>query len=174
MHPLKIKQASVTGLVLLLSVGWTSLLTASDDSKPASQTTDNADTPDGDADKSWPVESPPGPSSVQAIDVTEGTWMTVDVSPDGREIVFDLLGDLYVMPVAGADGTDDRFPEKLTSGMAWDMQPRFSHDGQLIAFTSDRNGEGGKAGDNIWIINRKTRELQQVTSETYRLVNGPA
>ena len=52
-----------------------------------------ADAPD------WDVQHPPGP----AIDVTEGTWMALDVSPDGREIVFDLLGDIYVMPIGGGE-----------------------------------------------------------------------
>ncbi len=123
--------------------------------------------------KEWSIEKPAGPIVEQQIDVTEGTWITVDVSPDGREIVFDLLGDLYVMPITGADGTNGRYPERLTSGMAWDMQPRFSHDGQWIAFTSDRNGKSGKAGDNIWIIERATKKLRQITDEPFRLLNGP-
>ncbi|MFT4559305.1 MAG: imidazolonepropionase-like amidohydrolase/Tol biopolymer transport system component [Planctomycetaceae bacterium] len=121
----------------------------------------------------WSIETPPGPSSQQAIDVSEGTWISVDVHPSGKEIVFDLLGDLYVMPISGADG-EERSPEKLTSGIAWDFQPRFSHDGNWIAFTSDRDGKDGKSGDNIWIIERKTKELRQVTNEAFRLLNGPA
>ena len=121
----------------------------------------------------WSIEAPPGPSIEQPIDVTAGTWMTVDVSPDGKEIVFDLLGDLYAMPIDGADGSE-RSPEKLTSGMAWDMQPRFSHNGKWIAFTSDRNGKGGKAGDNIWVLDRKTKDTSQISNESFRLLNGPA
>ncbi len=121
----------------------------------------------------WSIEKPPGPLSQQQIDVSEGTWISVDVSPNGKEIVFDLLGDLYVMPISGADG-EERFPEKLTSGIAWDFQPRFSHEGNWIAFTSDRDGKDGKSGDNIWIIERNTKEVQQVTNEAFRLLNGPA
>ncbi len=121
----------------------------------------------------WSIEKPPGPLSQQQIDVSEGTWISVDVSPNGKEIVFDLLGDLYVMPISGADG-EERFPEKLTSGIAWDFQPRFSHEGNWIAFTSDRDGQDGKSGDNIWIIERNTKEVQQVTNEAFRLLNGPA
>ncbi|MDA1015961.1 MAG: amidohydrolase family protein [Planctomycetota bacterium] len=165
----------------LLSLG---LAIAQDAAKPTSavekvskkQPSETADPTDLKAakDKEWSIESPPGPSFEQPIDVTEGTWITIDVSPDGREIAFDLLGDLYVMPISGADGRDERFPERLTSGIAWDMQPRFSHDGKWIAFTSDRNGKGGKAGDNIWIIARKTKEVRQVSNEAFRLVNGPA
>jgi Tol biopolymer transport system component/imidazolonepropionase-like amidohydrolase len=124
--------------------------------------------------KGWDIESPPGPKSTQTIDVDEGTWVTVDVSPDGNEIAFDLLGDLYTMPITGADGTNGVYPKKLTSGVAWDMQPRYSPDGKRIAFTSDRRGKSTKAGDNIWTIESSSKKLRQITDETYRLMNGPA
>lgn len=110
----------------------------------------------------WKVEEPQGPTSTVAIDVDEGTWMTVDLAPDGSEIVFDLLGDIYSIPAAGGTA------KALTSGIAWDMQPRFSPDGQWIAFTSDRAG-----GDNIWIMRRDGSEPTQVSKETFRLVNSP-
>ncbi len=132
---------------------------------------------DDEDDKDWLIDSPPGPQHEQPIDVDEATWVTVDVSPDGREIIFDLLGDLYVMPIEGVDGSNGNFPRALTSGIAWDMQPRFSHDGQWIAFTSDRNSDGdkpGKAGDNIWVMHRESGKVQQVTKENFRLLNGPA
>ncbi|HVM22628.1 MAG TPA: amidohydrolase, partial [Sphingomicrobium sp.] len=93
--------------------------------------------------KKWDVSAPRGPGRQVPIDTSSGTWMTVDVSPDGREIVFDLLGDIYVMPISGGQA------RPLTSGHAWDMQPRFSPSGTEIAFTSDRGG-----GDNIWIMGR--------------------
>ncbi|MFN3512175.1 MAG: amidohydrolase family protein [Phenylobacterium sp.] len=111
----------------------------------------------------WDVSNPPGGSREVAIDVTSGTWMSVDVSPDGREIVFDLLGDLYVMPISGGEA------RALTAGVAWDMQPRYSPNGRWIAFTSDRGG-----GDNIWIIDRDGSNPRQVTKETFRLLNQPA
>lgn len=111
----------------------------------------------------WDVTDPPGPRFQISVDTDEGTWMSVDVSPDGREIVFDLLGDLYVMPVEGGEA------RALTSGFAWDMQPRYSPDGRFIAFTSDRAG-----GDNIWVMNRDGSDPQQVTRESFRLLNSPA
>ena len=127
-----------------------------------------------DADK-WNIESTPGPNRQQPIDTTEGTWINLDVSPDGKQIVFDLLGDLYQMPISGADGKAKRgFPKKLTSGVAWDMQPRFSPNGKQVAFTSDRHGKSTKAGDNIWVIGANGKNPTQVTDETYRLINGPA
>ena len=117
----------------------------------------------------WNVDKPSDETFAQAIDTREGTWMNLDVSPDGKEIVFDLLGDLYVMPIGGSDA-----PRKLTSGIAWDMQPRFSPDGKTIAFTSDRSGKNGFGGDNIWTISRDGKTTTQVSAETFRLVNGPA
>jgi Tol biopolymer transport system component len=123
------------------------------------------DPPKPDADKpKWDVSNPPYPFDVNVpIDTDTGTWMSLDVSPDGKEIVFDLLGDLYVVPFAGGQA------RALTSGIPWDMQPRYSPDGKWIAFTSDRSG-----GDNIWIIDRDGKNPQQVTKETFRLLNSPA
>lgn len=129
-----------------------------------------------DATESWDVESYPGVSRKQLIDCDSGTWMNLDVSPDGKTIVFDLLGDLYVMPVTGADGTaktNKQHPKNLTGTVAWEMQPRFSPDGRQIAMTSDRTGKGKKAGDNIWIINADGSMPTQVTAETYRLLCSP-
>ena len=124
--------------------------------------------------QTWNLAKTPGPTQQQSIDTQEGTWINLDLSPDGQTIVFDLLGDLYSMPITGADGKDGHgFPKKITSGVSWDMQPRFSPSGDHIAFTSDRTGKSGKAGDNIWIAPSDGGEPTQVTNETYRLLNGP-
>src|SRR5689334_24966605 len=87
-----------------------------------------------------------------AIATDEGSWISLDVSPDGRTIVFDLLGDLYTIPAAGGDATP------LTSGMAFDAQPRFSPDGKSIVFTSDRDG-----GDNVWVMDLATKHVKVIT-----------
>ncbi len=127
------------------------------------------------APEEWNIERLSGTTQNQVIDTDEGTWINLDISPDGSTIIFDLLGDLYTMPITGADGSHKkRFPNKFTSGVAWDMQPRFSPDGKSVAFTSDRNGKSGKAGDNLWIKPTDGGDLIQVTNETYRLINGPA
>ncbi|HUF28674.1 MAG TPA: amidohydrolase family protein [Gemmatimonadaceae bacterium] len=81
-----------------------------------------------------------------------GSWMSVDVSPDGRTLVFDLLGDLYTMPIEGGTATP------LTRGMAMDGQPRFSPDGKKVVFVSDRDG-----GWNVWTISLDKRDTVQVS-----------
>ncbi|WP_343520333.1 amidohydrolase family protein [Sphingomonas sp.] len=112
----------------------------------------------------WDVNAPAGAVLRQArIDTDEGTWMDVDVSPDGRSLAFTLLGDIYTMPIAG--GT----PTRIAEGLAWEVQPRFSPDGRRIAFTSDRGG-----GDNIWIMNADGSDKRQLTKEDFRLLNQPS
>jgi Tol biopolymer transport system component/imidazolonepropionase-like amidohydrolase len=110
----------------------------------------------------WDVNAPPGPSSKVALDVREGTWISLDVSPDGKEIAFDLLGDVYVLPIEGGEA------RAIASGVAWQMQPRYSPDGRRIAFTSDQGG-----GDNVWVMERDGAHAHAVTSETFRLLNSP-
>ncbi len=87
-----------------------------------------------------------------SLETDEGTWMSVDVHPTGDTLIFDYMGDLYELPVSGGEA------EQLTDGMAFDSQPRYSPDGSKIAFISDRSG-----GDNLWILDRATGEVEQRT-----------
>ncbi|HWP38512.1 MAG TPA: amidohydrolase family protein [Gemmatimonadales bacterium] len=84
---------------------------------------------------------------------TRGTWISLDVSPDGQSVVFDLLGDLYAIPIAGGTAT------RLTHGIAHDMQPRYSPDGKQIVFVSDRSGD-----DNLWLISSSGGEPRPLTT----------
>ncbi|MDZ7631325.1 MAG: hypothetical protein U5K74_08255 [Gemmatimonadaceae bacterium] len=65
---------------------------------------------------------------------TEGTWISLDVTPDGRTIAFELLGDLYTMPMTGGTATP------VAQGTAFQSQPRYSPDGKRLAFNSDEAG----------------------------------
>ncbi len=94
----------------------------------------------------------------------EGTWISLDVSPDGKTIVFELLGDLYAMPSEG--GEAKRLPvsdssQKDGNTMAFDSQPRFSPDGKWIAFLSDREGV-----ENVWICKSDGTEPKQLSKDT--------
>ena len=93
---------------------------------------------------------------------SKGTWMSLDVSPDGQSIVFDLLGDLYTLPIGGGTAT------RLTSGLAFDAQPRFSPDGKKVVFVSDRSG-----GDNLWILTLDLRDTTQLTQGNGNLYVSP-
>ena len=112
-------------------------------------------------DKEWDVNSPDGPHKEINFNTSEGTWMNLDVSPDGSKIVFDLLGDIYMMPMEGGEA------EVLRENLAYEVQPRFSPDGSKISFTSDAGG-----GDNIWVMNADGSNAHQVTDESFRLLNN--
>src|SRR5262245_28152407 len=84
----------------------------------------------------------------------EGTWMSLDVSPDGKTIAFDLLGDLYTLPIDGGTAT------RIAGGMSFDSQPKFSPDGKTIAFLSDRSGV-----ENLWIANADGSNPRAVTKD---------
>ncbi len=93
---------------------------------------------------------------------TEGTWLSLDVSPDGQTIVFDLLGDLYTLPIGGGKAT------RITSGMGYDVQPRFSPDGKRVVFVSDRSG-----GENLWLLSLDGKDTTQLTKGNNNLYVSP-
>ena len=118
-------------------------------------------------DTAKPVDSskkelPLVPARTIDIDTDEGSWMSVDVAPDGRTLVFDLLGDIYSVPLTGGTAT------QLTSGMAFDGQPRYSPDGKWITFTSDRDG-----AENVWIQHVDSRETRQITKLRDKVLQSP-
>ncbi len=100
--------------------------------------------------KSLPLK----PSRRINFTTNEGSWMSVDVSPDGKTIVFDLMGDLYTMPIGGGTAT------ALTKGLAFDSHPRYSPDGKRLLFSSDRSG-----ADNIWYFDFEKKDTVQFTSD---------
>ncbi len=88
--------------------------------------------------------------------------MSLDVSPDGKEIAFDLLGDIYTIPFAGGEAT--RADPRRRLGDAAALQPRR----QAHRLHQRRGG-----GENIWMMDARRRSTAPVTKETFRLLNGP-
>ena len=74
--------------------------------------------------------------------VSEGTWMSVNIDPGAQRIAFDLLGDIYTLDANGGEA------RLLLGGMAFESQPVYSPDGRRLAFVSDRSG-----AENLWIAN---------------------
>ncbi|EAR01663.1 amidohydrolase family protein [Maribacter sp. HTCC2170] len=111
----------------------------------------------------WDISNPKGQFNYieHQFKTDEGTWMNLDVSPDGKTIVFDLLGDIYSIPITGGNA------KILRTGIPFEIQPRFSPNGKKIAFTSDAGG-----GDNIWTMNIDGSDAKQITKEKFRLLNN--
>lgn len=111
----------------------------------------------------WDVTDTGEPFTEVEFTVTEGTWMSVDVSPDGKTLLFDLLGDIYSIPASGGEAT------LVRGGHAMQRQPRFSLDGKRILFVSDASG-----GDNLWVASTDGSDSKQVSQETVNKMSNPA
>jgi Tol biopolymer transport system component len=92
---------------------------------------------DDKSDAPLPLE---GKTEKLEFSTTEGSWLSIDIMPDGETLLFDLLGDLYSLPISGGQAN------RISSGLGFDSQPAVSPDGEWIAFVSDRSGS-----NNLWI-----------------------
>ncbi|HJR60275.1 MAG TPA: hypothetical protein VJ813_12770, partial [Vicinamibacterales bacterium] len=97
------------------------------------------------------------------FETDEGTWISLDVTPDAKTVVFELLGDLYKVPIGGGDAT------RITDGSPYDAQPRVSPDGRWIAFISDRSGS-----DNLWIAKIDGTGARKLSNESQDAIISPA
>ena len=103
----------------------------------------------------WDISAPHGPGKDVSFTVNQGTWLGVDVSPDGSSVLFDLLGDVYEVPLIGGQA------RRVTAGQAWDTDAHYSREGTTIAFTSDRGGS-----ENLWTMDREGTNAVALTTET--------
>jgi Tol biopolymer transport system component len=74
------------------------------------------------------------------------------ISPDGTQIAFAAIGDIYVMPVGGR-------PVNVTNDAALDTDPAWSPDGRSLVYSSDRDSSHLQ----LWIRNMQSGERRQVT-----------
>lgn len=107
------------------------------------------------------IDSLKTPTRLLEFTATEGTWISADVSPDGRRVVFDLLGHLYEMPIEGGNAV------ALTQGRSFNHLPRYSPDGRQILFTSDRGGK-----EELWLLVRGTDSVYRFASFDSRTFLG--
>ena len=115
------------------------------------------------ADKpKWDVLNPSFPLHKLSIDTNETTWSSLDITPDGKTIVFDMLGDLYTVPLAGGKATS------LTQDFAWNIHPAVSPDGKQLAFISDRGGIS-----SLWLMDIDGANLKQLSTEKNNLIHSP-
>src|SRR3989441_1805293 len=124
-----------------------------------------ADEKKADAKKPAKLDVNAVPENARKVEFTtdEGTWMSLDVSPDGKAILFDLLGDIYRVGIAGGKA------ERVTSGLAFDYAPRYSPDGRMIVFCSDRGGNM-----NLWLMNSDGTEARALTEEKDAIFSSPS
>ncbi len=106
--------------------------------------------------KKWDVTEARGETREISFSTDEGTWMSLDISPDNKWIYFDLMGHIYRLPETGGKA------ENLTdsTGVALNFHPAISPDGTQIAFISDRSGQS-----NLWIMNSDGSDPKQVFKE---------
>jgi peptidyl-dipeptidase Dcp len=156
MNPGTIRTSLLTGLLVALSLfSWAAASSKEDSGEPH-----KAMKKDG----SWDVSGTFGPVKTIKFSSDKGTWMHLDVHPDGNLIVFDMLGDLYTVPMDGGKAT------RITKGAAYDFQARFSPDGKKLLFTSDRGG-----GLNVWAAGFTDGELEEpkaVIEEKKKIIDG--
>ena len=112
--------------------------------------------------ENWQVTQPPFKLNEVAISTNETTWSSLDVSPNGKFMIFDMLGDLYKVDIKGGNATP------LIQDFAWNIHPAISPDGKQVAFVSDRDGLS-----NVWVMDIDGTHLKQITREKKDIIHAP-
>jgi Tol biopolymer transport system component len=115
--------------------------------------------PAGEKAKGLPLK----PDRTIEFTTDEGTWVSLDVSPDGKTIAFELLGDVYTVPVEGGEA------RAILTGLAFEGQPRYSPDGKQLAFLSDRDG-----AENLWVARADGSDPRPLSKDKQSLFTSPS
>ena len=158
--PQRLRINLLSSALLLTSAFLTHTAFASTTDNTSSTDTETATTEKRFAD--WDVLNPAFPLNEINIKSNELTWASLDVTPDGKHIVFDTLGDIFISSIEGGDA------QPLTQDFAWNIHPAVSPNGKQIAFISDRDGLS-----NVWVMNTDGTELRQVTKEKDNIIHAP-
>lgn len=111
---------------------------------------------------SGPPDPNPGlpikPARTISFETTEGSYMDVDISPDGTTIVFALLDDIYTLPSCGGE------TKQITRGLAYKRAPVWSQDGRQLAYISDASG-----ADHLYVMNADGTEQRAIDAYGTRI-----
>jgi Tol biopolymer transport system component/imidazolonepropionase-like amidohydrolase len=121
-----------------------------------------APTTTDDKEEKWDILNPPFDLNTVEIKTNETTWSSLDITPDGKHFVFDMLGDIFIVDIDGGEA------KALTQDFAWNIHPSISPDGTKIAFISDRDGLS-----NAWVMDINGENLKQITTEKSYLIHAP-
>lgn len=147
------KNRILRSLPLLLGIGLAPLTTVAQEQVAATAAEES---------KEWDVLNPPFELQQTNVKTDEVTWSSLDVTPDGKRFVFDMLGDIYIADSQGGNATS------LTQDFAWNIQPSVSPDGKKVAFISDRGGIS-----NLWTMNIDGTDLKKLSNEDANILHSP-
>ena len=93
------------------------------------------------------------PERAVHFETNEVTWLSLDISPDGKTLVIEAVGHLYTLDANGGEA------EQITKGMSFNSQPAWSPNGDWIAFISDRRGT-----EELWIMKPDGSKPRRISS----------
>lgn len=95
-------------------------------------------------------------SDTVRLTLNQGTNIAIDLSPDKKQIVMDLQGTIWTLPVSGGKAI------AITDALGDCRIPVWSPDNSRIAFHSYRDGNY-----HIWTVNKDGTKLKQLTFGMY-------